>query len=78
MALSRFYICAVNGNRAMSKRAAEGVALHVLDRPYAHRVVATFASEDRLPDWGGNRRGVEGAKMAALAKCEELNKWDKS
>jgi hypothetical protein len=56
--------------------AREGLSAHVCDTIYLHEVVKTYRSTDYTPIPGHHqmRRGVEGARAAAKAHAERLNR----
>jgi hypothetical protein len=79
----RYKVAVVHGYRTLktgSPHKVPQLAAHVLDRLNAHRVVATFRSEDKVrPEHRQNRprrarrRGRDGAIAAATARAAEWN-----
>jgi hypothetical protein len=79
----RYHVATVSGDlepRKGGTSAAMGLSAHVIDRPNAARVVATFRSEERLNEFNARgqivrspSRGQEGAIAAAQALADEWN-----
>jgi len=68
----RYYVVTVEGYRTPSKHGADkppGLSAHVLDRLVAHRIVASFPSED----YHGGGLGRSVALNRATDACERLN-----
>jgi hypothetical protein len=83
LASPRYHVATVEGyatERGNSRSGGAGLSAHVIDRPNAARVVATFRSEEplRRKDWRdrpgkGFRLGNAGALAAAEALAEKWN-----
>jgi hypothetical protein len=79
----RYHVATVGGDivpREGGTAHPVGLSAHVLDRGNAHRVVATFRSEERLNEHNAlgqivraPSRGQDGARAAAEALAAEWN-----
>jgi hypothetical protein len=52
-----------------------GISCHVIDRHRSHRLLATYASEDRSRGWkgGGHEAKLADARARAAEHCDRLN-----
>jgi hypothetical protein len=81
--VERYHVATVSGDLSPRKggtAAAAGLSAHVIDRLDAHKVVATFRSDDRLDERDAlgrlvrsPSRGQDGARAAAEALAAEWN-----